>query len=299
MTKNKTLIVITGPTGSGKTSLALDVAEELSTEIISADSRQIYRHIPIGTAAPTPEQLARVKHYLVNELELDEYYSASKFEEDSLSILKGIWVRSDFAIVCGGSMMYIDALTKGMDDLPTVREDIRLETLEFYNEKGIEAVREELKRVDPIYYKEVDKCNHRRMIHALEIFRQCGIQYSSLRTGKIKERPFRILKFAIIPPREELFARINARVEDMIGAGLIEEAMDVYPMRNLNSLNTVGYKELFTAFDGKMSIPDAIARMAKNTRVYAKKQLTWMKKDSSLIPISPYMDMKNTIIQHI
>ena len=279
--------------------MALDVADALSTEIISADSRQIYRHIPIGTAAPTEVQLSRVKHHLVGILDLEEYYSASRFEEDALEILESLWQGNNYAVVCGGSMMYIDALTNGMDELPTVSDEVRSQTLNFFLEEGIEAVRKELSSIDPEYYEIVDKCNHRRMIHALEIYRECGVPYSSLRKGRKKERPFRILKFAIDFSRHDLFERINSRVESMVDAGLVEEAKKVYPLKELNSLNTVGYKELFAYFDGKMFLPDALARIAKNTRVYAKKQLTWMKKDPSIIYLSPNTDLKEAVLRRL
>lgn len=279
--------------------MALDVAEALSTEIISADSRQIYKDIPIGTAAPTEVQLSRVKHHLVGILDLEEYYSASRFEEDALEILESLWRNNDYAVVCGGSMMYIDALTNGMDDLPFISDKIRTQTLDLFLNEGIEAIRRELSIVDPRYYEIVDKSNHRRMIHALEIYRECGVPYSSLRKGRKKERPFRILKYAIDFSREALFERINSRVTSMIEAGFIEEARKVYHLKNLNSLNTVGYKELFAAFDGNMSLPEAIARIAKNTRVYAKKQLTWMKKDPSIIYLSTDTDLKEAVLERL
>lgn len=275
---DKTLIVISGPTASGKSSLAIDLALALNTEIISADSRQIYKGIPIGTAAPTAEQLEAVRHHMVGVLDLDEYYSAACFESDVLNLLPSIWRKSDYAVLCGGSMMYIDAVTRGIDELPTISEEIRKNTLEIFRSGGIEELRRRLKQLDPEYYEKVDLNNTRRLIHALEIIEESGTTYTSLRTGVVRERPFNIIGLAIDRTREELFERINSRVQIMMDDGLEDEARSVYHLRHLNSLNTVGYKEMFAWFDGKMTRDEAVSRMAKNTRVYAKKQLTWMKR---------------------
>lgn len=274
----KRLIVVTGPTGSGKTDLAISLVRELSTEIISADSRQIYAGIPICTAAPTERQLSAVKHHLVGVLPLDAYYSAAMFEEDALRLLADIWTRSDYAVVCGGSMMYIDALTYGIDDLPTISPEVRAKIAAIYSEQGIERIRELLAEADPEYYEKVDRNNVKRLVHALEIIEQSGRTYSSLRTGARKRRDFEVQRFHIDWSRDELFSRINRRVDAMIQQGLENEARSVYHLRHLNSLNTVGFKEMFAYFDGIMDRDTAIARMAKNTRVYAKKQLTWMKR---------------------
>lgn len=283
-----TLIVITGPTGSGKTSLAIEVAERLGCDIVSADSRQIYKGIPIGTAAPTPDELARVRHHFIAELELDAYYSAALYEEQALDRLRGLWdAGPDVAVMCGGSMMYVDAVTRGIDRLPTISERVRAQVLDLYREQGLEGVRAELLRLDPESYGRIDLKNYRRVIHAVEICRESGRLYSELCTGRIAERPFRVLKFAIERPREEMMARINARVEAMMAAGLEEEARRVYQQRHLNSLNTVGYKEMFAWFDGLMDRETAVARMAKNTRVYAKKQLTWLKRAPELQWLAP------------
>ncbi|MCM1309534.1 MAG: tRNA (adenosine(37)-N6)-dimethylallyltransferase MiaA [Bacteroides sp.] len=272
------VVVIMGATASGKSALAVDLAEEWGCEIISADSRQIYRHMPITTAVPTAEERARVPHHLVEQLELDEYYSAARFEEDSLQLIADMERRGlDRCIVCGGSMMYIDALTRGLDLLPTISDAVREGTLRFFNEHGIEAVREELQRLDPEYYARVDINNHRRLIHALEIIRESGKKVSELRTGVAKPRPFEIEKRVIELPREELFRRINARVDRMVADGMEQEARSLYPLRHLNSLNTVGFKEMFAYFDGLMDRTTAIERIKKNTRVYAKKQLTWFR----------------------
>lgn len=272
--------MITGPTASGKSALAVELARRLGCEIISADSRQIYRHVAITTAVPSDEERGGIRHHLLEQLELDEYYSAALFERDALALIGDMERRGlDRCIVCGGSMMYIDALTRGLDELPTISDGVRAETLQLFNEQGIEAVREELRRLDPDYLAQADVNNHRRLVHALEIIRESGRKVSELRTGRAKPRPFEIEKYAIELPREELFTRINARVERMVEAGMEAEARALYPLRRLNSLNTVGFKEMFAMIDGTMDRPTAIARIQKNTRVYAKKQLTWLKRD--------------------
>lgn len=278
-----TLIVITGPTGSGKSALAIKIAQELGCDIISADSRQIYRHIPIGTAAPTPEQLAAVKHYFVGSLELEDYYSAAKFEEDVLELLPQLWSSNKYAVMCGGSMMYVDAVCYGIDELPVISPGVREEAYALFAAGGIEALRERLKQLDPVWYDTVDKNNPKRMIHAIEVCMEAGVPYSSLCTGRRRKRPWRIVKMAIDMPRENLFARINDRVAAMIKSGWEKEAREVYHLKHLNSLNTVGFKELFAMMDGVMDRDTALARIAKNTRVYAKKQLTWLKKDNDVI----------------
>ena len=280
-----TMYVITGPTASGKSALAIELARRLDTEIISADSRQIYKGIPIVTAMPTPEEQAAAKHHLINMLPLDAYYSASQFEEDALRLSQDIMARTSSVVVCGGSMMYVDALCNGIDELPTVPDSIRFGLLEEYKARGDEWLREELRRLDPDYYGKVDQKNIKRLLHAVEIIRTAGESYTSLRKGKRKERPFEIRKYMITMPREQLFERINRRVDSMVEAGLIEEARRVYPQRALNSLNTVGLKELFAVFDGEMELPVAIERIKKNTRVYAKKQMTWWQRDEKIIPL--------------
>lgn len=277
-----TLIVVTGPTGVGKTDIAIRLAREFGTEIISADSRQIYRDITIGTAAPSPEQLAEVRHHFVGMLGLDEYYSAAQFEEDVMRLLPELFARSPYVVMCGGSMMYVDAVCKGIDNIPTISDDIRQSVAKRLADFGAEAMREELKRIDPEYYSQVDLNNMKRVVHAIEICEQAGMPYSQLRTGVAKKRPFRIVKIGLTLPRAELFDRINRRVWKMIESGLVDEARRVYPLRHLNSLNTVGYKELFAWMDGTMDYETAVARIQKNTRVYAKKQLTWFAKDPSM-----------------
>lgn len=274
------LIVITGATASGKSALAVDLASRLGCDIISADSRQIYRDIPIGTAAPSAEELAAVRHHFVGMLGLDEYYSAARFEEDVMNLLPELWRKNDVAVMCGGSMMYVDAVTDGIDNLPTITDGVRNRVKEMLADLGLDAVMAMLRVLDPAYADEVDPANTKRVVHALEICLQSGRPYSELRQGGRKQRPFDIVKVAINLPREQLFDRINRRVTAMIDAGLLDEARRVYPLRHLNSLNTVGYKELFAYFDGAMDLDTAIARIAKNTRVYAKKQLTWLARPS-------------------
>lgn len=274
------LIVITGATASGKSALAVDLASRLGCDIISADSRQIYRDIPIGTAAPSAEELAAVRHHFVGMLGLGEYYSAARFEEDVMNLLPELWRKNDVAVMCGGSMMYVDAVTDGIDNLPTITDGVRERVKTMLADLGLDAVMAMLRVLDPAYADEVDPANTKRVVHALEICLQAGRPYSELRQGERKQRPFDIVKVAIDLPREQLFGRINHRVDAMIDAGLLDEARCVYPLRHLNSLNTVGYKELFAYFDGTMDLDTAIARIAKNTRVYAKKQLTWLARPS-------------------
>lgn len=284
--KKPKLIVITGPTASGKSALAVETAIRLKTEIISADSRQIYRGIPIVTAVPDEQEKKGVKHHLLEKLELEEYYSASLFEEDSLSILSGLYKKSDVAVVCGGSMMYVDALCNGIDTLPTIPPEIRQQLMEEWNERGNEWLLAQLKETDPVTYENIDKNNLKRIFHALEISIVSGCPYSSLLTGKKKERPFEIFKFCLEGEREYLFSRINKRVDRMIASGLEEEARKVYEKKHLNSLNTVGLKEMFSYFEGGMDYFTAVERIKKNTRVYAKKQITWYNKDKNIIMLN-------------
>jgi tRNA dimethylallyltransferase len=285
---NKTLIVITGPTGSGKTALSIALAQRLGCEIISADSRQLFKEIPIGTAAPTAEELSAVPHHFVGCLELGDYYSAAQFEADVLQLLPQLFAKSDYAIMCGGSMMYVDAVVYGIDDLPTISDEVRRKAYSIYEESGIEGALKVLEQLDPQYATEVDRANHKRVVHAIEICMEAGKPYSSLRTGQRKQRDFKVMKFALNYDREELFDRINRRVEMMVADGLEAEARAVYPLRHLNSLNTVGYKEMFRLFDGEWDADTAIARIQKNTRVFAKKQLTWLKKTNDVVWLDPH-----------
>ncbi len=289
-----TLIVITGPTAAGKTAAAIKVATHLGCDIISADSRQIYRGIPIVTAAPSAAEMVTVRHHFIGTLDPEQYYSAAQYEADVLDLIGKLRGEGDdYAVMCGGSMMYIDAVTHGLDDLPTVSERVRAEVLALYETGGLAAIHNELERLDPEYLAIADLSNHRRLIHALEIIRESGRKYSELRTGRRKERPFTVVKFAMIMPREELFDRINRRVEIMVEQGLEAEARSVYHKRALNSLNTVGLKEMFAYFDGVMDRTTAIARIQKNTRVYAKKQVTWLNCDTSIIKVSSADDILN------
>lgn len=279
------LIVITGPTASGKSALAVDVASRLGCDIVSADSRQIYRGISIGTAAPTSGQLAAVRHHFVGVLDLDEYYSAARYEAEALKLLGELFAQNDVAVMCGGSMMYVDAVTDGIDRLPDISDATRSRVRSLYDSGALDALVGWLETIDPEYAAEADLRNPRRVAHAIEITLEAGQPYSSLRRRATSPRPFDIVKVALDLPRERLFDRINRRVGAMMEAGLLDEARRVYPMRHLNSLNTVGYKELFAFLDGAMPLDTAVARIAKNTRVYAKKQLTWLARPSVRRPV--------------
>lgn len=276
------LITLLGPTGVGKTELSLKVAERLGSPIISSDSRQLYRELPIGTAAPTPEQQARVKHYFVGTLRLTDYYSASQFETDVLALLTQLHATVPNVVMSGGSMMYIDAVCKGIDDIPTVTPEIREAIYQQFAQEGLAPILEELKAADPKHYEEVDRQNYKRVIHAVEICRMTGKPYSSFRTHTIKSRPFRIIKIGLTRDREELYDRINRRVDQMMEEGLLEEARRVYPYRALNALNTVGYKELFNYLSGEWTLDVAIEKIKRNSRVYARKQMTWFKHDPAI-----------------
>ncbi len=293
----KTLIVVTGPTAVGKTALCIDIAQHLGVPIINADSRQVYRELKIGTAAPTEQQLRRVRHYFVGILDLDDYYSASLYEQQVMSLLPSLFSSSDYALMSGGSMMYIDAVCNGIDDIPTVDDTTRATLKRRLADEGLEALCEELRRLDPEHYAIVDKNNPRRVVHALEICHMTGSTYSSFRTNRRKQRPFRIVKVALNLPREELYGRINQRVDQMMADGLLDEARRLLPKRHLNALNTVGYKEMFACLDGVWTEEEAVERMKGNTRRYARKQLTWFKRDAEVKWFSP--DDKDNIIKHI
>lgn len=280
-----TLIVITGPTAVGKTELCLRIAEKFNIPVINADSRQIFRGMQIGTAAPTPEQRKRVRHYFVDLLELDEYYNASMYEQDVMKLLYSMFKDKDnaIALLTGGSMMYIDAVCNGIDDIPTISDEVRLLYKQRLEKEGLTTLLQELKVKDPQYYDFVDKNNPRRVVHGLEICHQTGRTYSSFRVKEKKQRPFRIIKIALNRDREELYSRINRRVDEMIENGMVEEARLLLPYRSLNALNTVGYKELFRYFDGEWTMEEAIERIKGNTRRYARKQLTWYNKDNDIV----------------
>lgn len=280
--KKNTLIVLIGPTGVGKTELSLRIAEHLKTCIISADSRQLYKGITIGTAAPTKEQLNRIEHYFVGFLDLADYYSAAQYEVDALNKLELLFPKYPNIILTGGSMLYVDAICKGIDDMPTVDLDTRRLMQKKYEKEGLDGLTRELKLLDPDYYFKVDLKNHKRIIHALEVCYMTGKPYSSFRTQKKKKRPFNILKIGLQRDRQDLYNRINQRVEEMIKLGVIEEARKVFHKRHLNSLNTVGYKELFKYIAGEWDLPFTIQKIQRNTRVYSKKQMTWFKRDPEI-----------------
>ena len=291
----KTLVVITGPTAVGKTALTIELAKHYDIPVINADSRQIYRELKIGTASPTEDQLREVKHYFVGTKNIDEYYNASMYEQDVLSLLQDS--PSNINLMSGGSMMYIDAVCNGIDDIPTIRDDIREEMKRRYQHEGLEALCEELRQLDPEHYAIVDRQNYRRVIHALEICHQTGKTYTSFRTRTKKTRPFHVVKIGLNRKREELYNRINARVDQMIANGLLEEAKALYDKRHLNALNTVGYKEIFNYISGLWTMDEAIERMKGNTRRYARKQLTWFKRDPEIRWFHP--DDKETILKYI
>ena len=276
---DKTLIVITGPTAVGKTDLCMEIARRFDIPIINADSRQLFRELRIGTASPTPEQLAKVRHYFVGTLSIGDYYSASMYEQDVMTLLGQLFKTSDYALLSGGSMMYIDAVCNGIDDIPTVDEKTRTLMKRRLAEEGLEKLVEELKRIDPEHYEVVDRQNPRRVVHALEICHMTGQTYTSFRKAEKKERPFQIIKIGLNRDREELYHRINVRVDQMMAQGLLNEVRAMNEYRNVNALNTVGYKELFNYLDGLWTLDEAVERIKGNTRRYARKQLTWFKRD--------------------
>ena len=275
----------------------MDLATHFGISIINADSRQIYRELKIGTARPTEEQMQQIKHYFVGTLGLEDYYSASLFEQQVLELLSQLFQTHDYALMAGGSMMYIDAVCEGIDDIPTIDDETRALMKRRLTEEGLERLCEDLKRLDPEYYEIVDKQNPRRVVHALEICTMTGQTYTSFRRREKRERPFRIIKIGLNRPREELYARINQRVDQMMADGLLEEVKAMYPKRSLNALNTVGYKELFDYLDGRWSLEEAVERIKGNTRRYARKQLTWYKKDDQIRWFHP--DEITTIIDNI
>lgn len=293
----KTLIVITGPTAVGKTALCLDIAQHFDIPIINADSRQIYKELIIGTARPNEEQMRTVKHYFVGSLDIDDYYSASIYEQQVLNLLNEHFIHNNLALLSGGSMMYIDAVCDGIDDIPTIDEKTRELMKRRLNEEGLESLCKELQRLDPDYYEIVDRQNPRRVVHALEICIMTGNTYSSYRKKDKKIRPFNIIKIGLNRSREELYQRINQRVDNMMKDGLLDEALKLYNKRNMNALNTVGYKELFDYIGGNLTLDEAVERIKGNTRRYARKQLTWFKKDEHIHWFHP--NQKEEIIRFI
>ena len=291
------LTVVIGPTGVGKTQTALRLADLLDVPVINADSRQIYAEIPIGTAAPTEEELARVRHYFVGTHHIGDYYSASCYEQDVMRLLPQLFQSNRIALLSGGSMLYIDAVCHGIDDIPTIDDHTRSTLKRRLEQEGLEALTEELRRLDPEHWAVVDRNNPRRVVHALEICHMTGRTYTSFRTNSRKERPFRIIKIGLNRPRNELYERINTRVDAMMRQGLEEEARKVYHLRAENALNTVGYKELFAYFEGIYTREEAIERIKGNTRRYCRKQLTWFKRDADIRWFHP--DDINAIVQYI
>ena len=295
--RGKKLIVLTGPTAVGKTAVSLDIAKHFGIPVINADSRQIFKELKIGTARPTEEEMQEVKHYFVGTLGIEDYYSASLYEQQVLELLEKEFQSHDYALLSGGSMMYIDAVCDGIDDIPTIDNDTRALMKQRLKDEGLEALVEELKRLDPEYYEIVDRQNPRRVVHALEICVMTGQTYTSFRKRSKKERPFRIIKIGLDRPREELYNRINARMDQMMSDGLLDEVKQLYPKKELNALNTVGYKELFDYLDGRWPLEEAVERIKGNTRRYARKQLTWYKKDEQIRWFHP--DDKQAIINYI
>ncbi|MBO5809399.1 MAG: tRNA (adenosine(37)-N6)-dimethylallyltransferase MiaA [Bacteroidales bacterium] len=277
---DKYLVVIAGPTASGKTATAIKVAKALGTVIISADSRQFYKELPIGTAAPTKEELSEVQHYMIHNLNVEDKYDVADYENDVLALLKKLFINHDTVVLTGGSGLFIDAVCKGLDSIPDISEETRNKVEKLYQEGGLTALQNEVQRLDSEYYNIVDKCNPRRLQRAVEVCYQTGLTYSSFRNNTAKARDFKIIKVALLWERNELISRINLRVENMISEGLLEEARNMLPKRHLNSLNTVGYKELFEYFDGKVSLNEAVEQIKIDTRQYAKRQMTWLRKNN-------------------
>lgn len=278
----KKLLVILGPTGVGKTDLSIEIATQLQCPIISADSRQIYKGMTIGTDAPSAEQLQKATHYFVGALSVEDYFSASQFEDEVLALLSSLYQTHNYAIMSGGSMMYIDAVCNGIDYLPNIDEALRRDLMELYQKEGIDPIRMQLKMRDPVFYNQVDLKNPKRVIHALEVCIMTGKPYSSFRTNTVKHRPFEIVRIGLTRPREQLYVRINARVDEMVNRGLVEEARKFYPLKHLNSLNTVGYKELFQYFDGDCTLEFAIDKIKQHSRNYARKQLSWFNRSDDI-----------------
>ena len=277
---DKYLVVIAGPTASGKTATAIQVAKALGTEIISADSRQFYKELPIGTAAPTKEEQSEVQHHMIHNLNVEDKYDVADYENDVLALLKKLYINYDTVVLTGGSGLFIDAVCKGLDSIPDISDEVRNKVNKLYEEGGLFALQNEVQRLDPEYYNIVDKYNPRRLQRAVEVCYQTGLTYSSFRNNTAKVRDFKIIKVALLWDRNELISRINLRVEKMVSEGLLEEAKAMYPKRHLNSLNTVGYKELFEHFDGKATLNEAIEHIKINTRQYAKRQMTWLRKNN-------------------
>lgn len=295
--KDKLLVVITGPTSVGKTGLAIEIAEKLNTEIISADARQFYRELKIGSAMPDPSQLKAIPHHLIGHLSIKDYYNASMYEKHALAVLKSLFRKSDHAVLCGGSGLYIDTLCRGIDVMPDPEPFVRKKVQGVYREEGLAGLRQWLKKIDPEYYSEVDRENPKRMMRAVEVFLSAGTPYSSFRKRHYKERPFRIKRIILDRPREELYSRINHRTTQMIANGLIEEAVGLFRYRHMNALNTVGYKEIFCWLSNRWPLQLAVEKIRTNTRRYAKRQITWFKGYDDAAWFHP--NEKNRILEYI
>jgi len=292
-----TLIIVLGPTGVGKSDISIQLAKHYHTEIVSADSRQFFRELTIGTAVPSSDDLNEINHHFIQNKSIHHYYNVSEYESEALQLIQELHKKLNPLILTGGSMLYLDTICNGIDDIPTVDPEIRNEVIRWYEENGIEALRQRLQEVDPEYYQIVDQNNPKRMLHAVEVCQMTGKTFTSFRTRTVKERPFRIIKIGVNQDRKLLYSRINERVLRMMEAGLLEEARSVYPYRSLNSLNTVGYKELFTYFDGDCTLEEAVDLIQRNTRKYARKQLTWFRRDQQIKWFEP--DQINEIIKYI
>lgn len=283
----KYLVVLLGPTGVGKTDLSISLAQRYNTSIVSSDSRQIYKEMNIGTAVPEQKYLDKVKHYFIGELSIHDYYNSWEYEKQAVAKIEELHENSDIVLLVGGSMMYIDAVCKGIDDIPTISPELRANVLKRYEEDGIEPIKKELKKLDPVFYEEVDLNNAKRVLHALEVCLMSGKPYSSLRTNEGKKRSFEIIKIGINRDREELYSRINKRVDIMLTEGLVDEAKQLYPHKELNSLNTVGYKELYAYFDGEYDFEEAVRLIKRDSRRYAKRQLSWFNRDKEIMWFNP------------
>ena len=290
----KTLVVLLGPTGVGKTDLSIEIARYFDTSIISCDSRQIYREMRIGTAVPDREQLAAVPHFFIQTISVQDYYNSWQFEVEALAKIRNLFENRDVVLMTGGSMLYIDAVCKGIDDIPTIAPELRAELMEIYEKQGLEPIRAMLKELDPVFYEEVDLNNGKRVLHAVEVCKMAGVPYSSLRTHTPKDRGFHIIRSGLNREREELYDRIDRRVDQMLAEGLEKEARSLYPLRHLNALNTVGYKEFFDYFDNQTDYDEAVRLIKRNSRRYARKQLSWFRRDSDIHWFHP--DKKSEIL---
>lgn len=293
----KTLVVLLGPTGVGKTDLSIEIARYFDTSIISCDSRQMYREMRIGTAVPSEEQLSAVRHFFIQTLSVKDYYNSWQFEVETLAKIRELFEQHDVVVMTGGSMLYIDAVCKGIDDIPTIAPELRAELMEIFEKQGLDPIRAMLKELDPVFYEQVDLNNGKRVLHAVEVCRMAGVPYSSLRTNTPKDRGFRIVRIGLDRDREELYDRIDRRVDSMLEEGLEEEARRLWPLRHLNALNTVGYKELFDYFEGKTDYTEAVRLIKRNSRRYARKQLSWFRRDDDIHWFHP--ERKEEIIRFL